>query len=195
MLWKPPLGLLAVRQLNFQPVRQLNFQVRTSLPKWTYWILLQLDTPILGLKGYAHVSCSKTLWPTPKKKLSGPFYIEPIIVWQFWKGLAKLWTTEGHLTGYTNIMQLFFLNLTQCNFVKSGLGVPDLKVQTLLCFPKFTQHVMTMVDIVRNQNRNSVCIKIRANFFECCVAKALWDFISECLDISGNWSYEYIATL
>lgn len=32
-------------------------------------------------------------------------------------------------------------------------------------------------------------------FFDCCVAKALWVYLSECLDLSGVWSYESVSSL
>ena len=31
-------------------------------------------------------------------------------------------------------------------------------------------------------------------FFDCCVAKALWAFLAENIDMSGEWSYEFVAT-
>jgi len=31
-------------------------------------------------------------------------------------------------------------------------------------------------------------------FFDCCVEKALWAFLVEITNISGEWSYEFVAT-
>ena len=31
-------------------------------------------------------------------------------------------------------------------------------------------------------------------FFDCCVAKALWPFLAENIDPSGEWSHEFVAT-
>ena len=32
-------------------------------------------------------------------------------------------------------------------------------------------------------------------FFECCVTKVLWSFLHDCLELNGNWSYEFMASL
>jgi hypothetical protein len=32
-------------------------------------------------------------------------------------------------------------------------------------------------------------------FFGCCVAKVLWNCLAECLDLNGDWSYEFVASL
>jgi len=32
-------------------------------------------------------------------------------------------------------------------------------------------------------------------FFECCVTKVLWSFLHDCLELNGNLSYEFMASL